>query len=345
MKPALLALFSATLAAVPARAEMQTFDCVAEPAQRVQVGSPVTGLLAQVKVGRGDEVKRGDELARLESTVEEANVALATAQANARASLESQRTRLELAQANLDRSLKLVNSGAVTQSKLEELEAIVAIARRDLDTEELRLRFAAIELERQQALLARQSIRSPLDGVVVEQNLRAGEFVRQDSAVLTIAQTDPLHVEAYVPTALWGKVAKGSRGTVSLEQPAETRIDAEVTVVDRIFDAASGTFGIRLALPNPGGAIPAGQRCKVSFRTHGRGSMIHLPARAATTRHWEHHWTRPSATTGLRVSTTAPPSAVSARATPSASRSERISDGDACRGRADRCVFPWSPHD
>lgn len=271
MKPAFLALFAATLAAFPAQAEVQTFDCVAEPTQRVQVGSPVTGLLALVKVGRGDEVKRGDELARLDSTVEEANVALAMAQANARASLESQRTRLDLAQANLDRSLKLVNSGAVTQSKLEELEAIVAIARRDLDTEELRLRFAAIELERQQALLARQSIRSPLDGVVVEQNLRAGEFVRQDSAVLTIAQTDPLHVEAYVPTALWGKIAKGTRGTVSLEQPAETRIDAEVTVVDRIFDAASGTFGIRLALPNPGGAIPAGQRCKVSFEPTAAG--------------------------------------------------------------------------
>ncbi|GAA2813683.1 RND family efflux transporter MFP subunit [Aminobacter aminovorans] len=268
MKPTLAAasLFAVLLVSA-AHAEPQVFDCVAEPAQRVAIGSPVTGLLASVRVGRGDEVKRGDELARLESTVEEANVSLATAQANARESLESQRTRLELAEANLERSLKLLNSGAVTQSKIDELQAIVAIARRDLVTEELRLRLAAIELDRQKSLLARQSIKSPVDGVVVEQSLRAGEFVRQDSAIMTIAQTDPLHVEAYVPTTLWGKIVKGSRGTVSLDHPANTRIEAEVTVVDRIFDAASGTFSIRLALPNADASIPAGQRCKVSFDT------------------------------------------------------------------------------
>lgn len=271
MYRALAALFLPLLAMPTAFAEPQVFDCVAEPAQRVAVGSPVTGLLASVNVGRGDEVKRGAVLARLDSTVEEANVALATAQANAREGLESQRTRLELAQANLDRSLKLVNSGTVTQSKIDELQAIVAIARRDLVTEEVRLKLAAIELDRQKSLLARQSIKSPIDGVITEQNLRAGEFVRQDSAILTIAQTDPLHVEAYVPTALWGKIERGSRGTVSLDHPQNTSIEAEVTVVDRIFDAASGTFSIRLALPNADGKIPAGQRCRVSFDSAAAG--------------------------------------------------------------------------
>lgn len=38
---------------------------------------------------------------------------------------------------------------------------------------------------------------------------------------------------------------------------------ARVTVVDRVVDAASGTFGVRLALPNPGHRIPAGLKCKV----------------------------------------------------------------------------------
>lgn len=265
MKPFLTVAILAALVVPPAFAEDQSFDCVAEPTQRVQVGSPVTGLLASVAVGRGDEVKRGDELARLESTVEEANVALAAAQAGATEELEAQHTRLELAKANLDRSLKLVNSGAVTKSKIEELEAIVAIAARDLDTQKLRLRIAAIELDRQKALLERQSIRSPIDGVVVEQNLRAGEFVRQDSAVMTIAQTDPLNVETYLPVALWGRVTTGDNGKVTLDHPAGTSIEAKITVVDRIFDAASGTFGVRLALPNADGKIPAGQRCRVMF--------------------------------------------------------------------------------
>jgi len=40
---------------------------------------------------------------------------------------------------------------------------------------------------------------------------------------------------------------------------------AKVVVVDRVVDAASSTFGIRLELRNPGGRIPAGIRCKVKF--------------------------------------------------------------------------------
>ena len=41
---------------------------------------------------------------------------------------------------------------------------------------------------------------------------------------------------------------------------------AEVTVVDRVVDAASGTFGVRLALPTPDYALPAGLNCRVRFR-------------------------------------------------------------------------------
>jgi len=38
-----------------------------------------------------------------------------------------------------------------------------------------------------------------------------------------------------------------------------------VTVVDKVMDAASGTFGVRLALPNPDLALPAGLKCKIRF--------------------------------------------------------------------------------
>jgi len=40
---------------------------------------------------------------------------------------------------------------------------------------------------------------------------------------------------------------------------------ARVVVVDKVIDAASGTFGVRLTLPNPGRRIPAGLKCKARF--------------------------------------------------------------------------------
>ena len=266
-----LAFAISLLITSPLRAETVSFDCVAEPAQSIEVGSPVTGILSEMRVGRGDRVAPGDVLARLDSTVEEANVALAQVQAEAQEALASQLTRLTLAEAALDRARQLLQSGSVTSSRIEELQAAVEIARADLETERHRKRVAEIELERQRALLDRLTILSPISGFVTGRLLSVGEFVRQDSALLTLVQTDPLFVEAYVPVTYWGRIVPGLPGTVTLEQPAGTEREASVVVVDPVFDAASGTFGMRLALDNPAAAIPAGQRCTVSFSLPERG--------------------------------------------------------------------------
>ena len=52
---------------------------------------------------------------------------------------------------------------------------------------------------------------------------------------------------------------------VALESPIGGLYKAEVTVVDQIIDAASGTFGVRLTLPNPKNTIPVGLKCKIRF--------------------------------------------------------------------------------
>ena len=260
----LLAALLAVLS-VPAWGEELTLDCLAEPAETVAVGSPVTGIVRDVMVGRGDRVKTGDVLARLDATIEEADVAVAKAQADATEVVEAQRAKLALAEANLQRAQKLVKSGSVTQSRVEELEAVVAIARSDLATETRRVDLARIELERARALLSLRTLTSPLDGFVTAQGTRPGEFLRQDGVVFTVAKTDPLYIEAYAPVDYYGRLTSGAMGTVTLDQPPGTRLSASVTVVDAVFDAASNTFGLRLELANPDNAIPAGQHCTVAF--------------------------------------------------------------------------------
>lgn len=251
--------------ALPALAEDVTLDCLADPAQTVAVGSPVTGIVAEVMVGRGDRVRAGDIVARLDSTIEEADVAVAAAQADATEVVDAQQVKVDLAIANLERARQLVESGSVTQSRVEELEAVLAVARSDLATETRRLDLARIELERAKAVLSLRTLKSPIDGFVTAQGTAAGEFLRQDGIVFTVAQTDPLYIEAYAPVEEYGRLAVGASGTVRMDQPPGTTVGAKVTVVDAVFDAASNTFGLRLELPNPGNAIPAGQHCIVTF--------------------------------------------------------------------------------
>jgi hypothetical protein len=63
-------------------------------------------------------------------------------------------------------------------------------------------------------------------------------------------------------------VAHRDTARVVMAEPVNHTVTATVTVVDQVFDAASGTFGVRFDLPNPDGSLPAGQRCRVTF-DHG----------------------------------------------------------------------------
>ena len=62
-----------------------------------------------------------------------------------------------------------------------------------------------------------------------------------------------------------GREAAVISGSVHPAPPIEDTYTANVSVVDHVFDPASGTFGVRLTLPNPGNLLPGGQRCKVTF--------------------------------------------------------------------------------
>ncbi len=82
---------------------------------------------------------------------------------------------------------------------------------------------------------------------------------------MTIAQIDPLNVEAFLPLSEFGRVRPGMPAEVYPEDPIGGKYDAVVMIADRVFDAASATIGVRLDLPNPKLIVPAGLKCQVHF--------------------------------------------------------------------------------
>ena len=125
-------------------------------------------------------------------------------------------------------------------------------------------RLADLELQRTVAEVALRTIKSPINGVVVERFMHPGEFPKQEK-ILKLAQIDPLRVDVYAPVAMLGKVAVGKTVYVKPESPLTGEYPAKVTVVDRVVDAASGTFGVRLELPNRDLKLPAGLKCTIRF--------------------------------------------------------------------------------
>ena len=111
----------------------------------------------------------------------------------------------------------------------------------------------------------RASVQSGLiDGVVVKRHLSAGEYV-QEQPVLELAQIHPLQVEVVVPVRLYGKIRIGMTARIEWEGALSSSRQATVTVVNPMVDAASGTIGVRLRIPNPDHKLPAGTQCSVSF--------------------------------------------------------------------------------
>jgi membrane fusion protein (multidrug efflux system) len=125
--------------------------------------------------------------------------------------------------------------------------------------------IAQVDYAQARSSLERRSIRSPVDGVVVDLTMTPGEYVHEQATVITIAEMDPLYVEMFMPVSQYGSVLSGMRAEVRPEEPIGGLYTAEVAVVDNVFDAASRTFRVRLVLPNEGFALPAGLRCTVTF--------------------------------------------------------------------------------
>ncbi len=75
----------------------------------------------------------------------------------------------------------------------------------------------------------------------------------------------PLNVEIILPVELFGSIAVGMQAEVTPRVPGVGVHTASVVVVDRVIDAASNTFGVRLELSNSDYAIPGGVRCDIRF--------------------------------------------------------------------------------
>ena len=253
--------FSAT--SLPAT-ELSGFDCLIEPHAVVDVSTREEGVVEAITVQRGDRVKAGQVLARLESGVEEIAVELARARAEMRADIRSKQAGLTYLRRELKRTDDLYKKKAVSFKEKDKAVTDVILAELELREAQENLRLAEIELKGAEQALARRTIRSPVDGVLVARLLLPGESV-EDRPIMTVAQVDPLNVEVILPVELFGSIEIGAGAEVRPVIPGGSLQRANVTVVDRVVDAASNTFGVRLELPNPDYTIPGGIRCEIRF--------------------------------------------------------------------------------
>lgn len=260
-----------SIALLASQANAQVFgslDCVIEPHEIVDIASRVDGIVDVLAVERGDTVVAGQVLAKLDSGVEEAAVASARSRARASAELDANSISVDFAKRRRERLEALFNDNLISGDQMDEAATEAVLSNIRLDQAKENRRLAELELARSIEILERHTIASPIDGVVLQRYLAPGEST-EDQPIMRIAQIDPLRIEVIVPVTTFGLIEKGQLAYVYPEAPKEGKFPARVTVVDRVADPASGTFRVRLTMPNPDYAVPSGLNCNIEFQPVG----------------------------------------------------------------------------
>lgn len=262
------------------------FDCLIEPTQTVEISSPVVGLLDKVPVHRGDKVAKGQIIATLESRAEAASTALARFKSEMVAPAKTAESKIEFSKRKYQRRRDMQAQNFMSGQERDEAEGEMKLAEAELQLAHENKQMAKLEWQQQSSLLNLRTIRSPFDGVVVNQLLWPGEIVEpggQKKAILKLAQLDPLLVHVILPMAVFGKIKFGMNVDVNPEAPVGGRYVGRLKIIDKVVDAASGTFGVFLEIGNPKLELPAGVKCRAEFPIGGEAPKVGKAVKRAPT--------------------------------------------------------------
>jgi HlyD family secretion protein len=235
-----------------------------------QLGFQAAGRIDTILVHEGDQVRAGQELARLDQTELEARRAQAAAQLAAaqamltelrrgsrseevqqgRDALAAANQRLADAQRDLDRAQRLFDGGAVSRETLDKAQLAfdVAHSQHDQAAQALRLlevgpRPERIEAQRAavaaarattrqiDAMLANAVIHAPFDAVVSVKDREIGETVSPGAPVLTVTNMGDRWVRIYIPETRIGAVHLGEPATITADTYKNKRYRGQVSFI------------------------------------------------------------------------------------------------------------------
>ena len=210
-----------------------------QPTNQVNVGSELSGTIEQVYVDDNSRVRKGQVLARLDVSKLEDQVANARAAVKvADAGVRQAEATVQEAGANLSRLnavFKLSGGKVPSKTELETAEAARARAQANLASAQAGVLQAKATLRTNETNLAKASIRSPIDGVVLSRAVEPGQTVAaslQVATLFTLAEDlSKMELQVKVDEADVGQVKEGQRASFTVDAYTDRRYPAHITRV------------------------------------------------------------------------------------------------------------------
>lgn len=231
-----------------------------EPYADINMAAAEMGTLSRVEVKDGDEVRVGQVLANLDDAVLRASLEVARAGMTATGEMQSATTQLELKKVELTKLTELFNRNHASQQELDRVRGEVRLSESRIQSVREDLEVRRLEFARIEAQILQRQIRSTIDGVVVDVRKDHGEFVSpSDPVVARIVQLDPLLVVFSVPNNFRNGVSRGQSVNMNIGAMPNA-VAGVVEYVSPTADASSGTFRVKVRLPNPNRTWHGGEK-------------------------------------------------------------------------------------
>jgi RND family efflux transporter MFP subunit len=205
----------------------------------------VQGAVMDMVVEQGEQVKKGQLLARIEDT------SLQDQLLAARTAVRVARNGLRVARSEEARNRKLADAGVITRRDLERAELARYQSQAQLSEAEARLALA-----RQQ--VGRTRIRAPFAGVVSERLASAGDIVQPGTALYTVIDPTSLRLEASVPAAQLNTLKPGVEVDFNVAGYGDRAFEGRIEQINPAVDPGTGQVRIYVTLPNTEQALLTG---------------------------------------------------------------------------------------
>jgi multidrug efflux pump subunit AcrA (membrane-fusion protein) len=289
--------------------------------QQTDVAPQTAGKVVAVGVEIGSPVKRGQMLVKLDDVelklrvdqaatqVEQAKAAVRQAEEKIGlrpgqsfdpsrvAEVAAAKVALDLAEKNLRRAERLIESGDVSRSFYDDARARRDQLREQYEVQlaQARQNYAGVDVARTnvanaqaQLALARKNlsyaiIPAPIDGFVAERTADLGEYVSPQQKVATIVRTNPLRIQIDIPEQAIPEVRVGQSVSVKTSAWPDRNFSGRIARIAPNVSATSRTLTVEAEIDNSGGALKPGQFATVRILQERAEPAVLVPARAVVT--------------------------------------------------------------
>lgn len=212
-----------------------------------------SGRVLATHVERGQTVRAGDPIAKLDARVAKYSAKAAKAQSKVA------KAQLELAALECDRADKLLASGTISQTEYDRTMSQCATSRSSVSAAESNAALASVAA-------GDSTIRAPFAGIIGERFIEVGEYVQPPTRVVSLYSIDPIRVSIAVPEAEANRIAVGQKVTFSVAARGDERFEAEVRYVSPALREGTRDLVVEAVTPNPEQTLHPGMFATVRVR-------------------------------------------------------------------------------